>query len=98
MGMSALVACLGFTARQLNAGGLICGFIGAFILTFWGSLGWRINQNGSPVVPLGKVAINDPRRGTYARWMRIRYTFLPRLALGLISITFVAQFLALWAP
>jgi hypothetical protein len=98
MCVSQIAAHLWMTARALNIIGLTAGLLGALILTFWGSLGFELSPNGSPILPQSKIDIHDPRRARYALWMRIRYSWMPRIAIALISLGFLAQLLALWAP
>jgi hypothetical protein len=98
MDFSAMIAVLGLTARQLNAIGLICGFTGAIILALWGSAGWQIQPNGYMRSPGCRVQEGEPGRERAVFWLKVRHMVMPKVGLGLVAITFLAQLLALWAP
>ena len=88
----------GMTARRLNAVGLMSGFAGSLMLTFWGALGWKVRRDGSAMSRGLTIPVGDPRRPRAAFWFWFRFNVMNKFALALVALAFLAQFLALWAP
>ena len=98
MPIAEMIAAFGVDARQLTIFGQVAGLISAVLLFFWGSAGWKVNRNGAVSSPSIDARLQGRRRVWAVRWIRFRYLFLSKVALGLLFVAFLLQFLALWAP